>query len=74
MIEVTDGQRIERLATLESGKAQKWIGASELEEKFHQCAARVLSAERAKRAFDLALTLDSAKNLHELMELVGAKA
>ena len=74
MIELTDGQRIERLASLERGKAQKWISTSELEEKFRQCAARVLPDDRAKRAFDFALELDSAKNIHGLMELVGAKA
>ncbi|MBM2803971.1 MAG: MmgE/PrpD family protein [Deltaproteobacteria bacterium] len=74
MIELTDGQRIERLASLERGKAQKWISISELEEKFRQCAARVIPADRAKRAFDLALELDSAKSVHGLMELVGAKA
>jgi 2-methylcitrate dehydratase PrpD len=73
-IELTDGQRIERLASLERGKAQKWISAGELEEKFRQCAARVLPNEQATRAFDFALDLDSAKNIHGLMELVGAKA
>ena len=50
------------------------IKASELEEKFCQCAARVLPKEQAKRAFDLALDLDNAKSIHGLMELVGAKA
>ena len=74
MIELTDGQRIERLARLERGKAQKWISTGELEEKFRQCAARVLPDEQAKRAFDLALDLDSANSIHGLMELVGAKA
>ena len=74
MIELTDGQRIERLAGLERGKSQKWISISELEEKFRQCAARVLPDAQAKRAFDFALDLDSAKSIHGLMELVGAKA
>lgn len=73
-IELTDGQRIERIANLERGKAQKWISTGELAEKFRQCAARVLPADCAKRAFDLALDLDSAKSVHGLMELVGAKA
>ena len=74
MIELTDGQRIERLASLERGKGQQWISTSELEQKFRLCAARVLPADRAQRAFDLALDLDRAKSVHELMELVGAKA
>ena len=74
MIELTDGQRIERLASLERGKAQKWISTGELEEKFRQCAARVLPNEQAQRAFDFALELDGAKSIHGLMELVGAKA
>lgn len=74
MIELTDGQRIERLASLERGEAQKWISTGELEEKFRQCAARVLPDEQAKRAFDFAIELDSAKSIHGLMELVGAKA
>ncbi len=74
MIELTSGQRIECLAALERGKAQKWISTSELQEKFRQCAARVLPAERVERAFDRALELDRGKNLEELMELVGAKA
>jgi len=74
MIELIDGQRIERLASLERGKAQKWISTGELEEKFRQCAARVLPNEQAQRAFDFALELDGAKSIHGLMELVGAKA
>jgi hypothetical protein len=51
-----------------------------LEEKFsvafplaHALIARVLSADRSKGAFDLALELDSAKSVHGLMELDSAK-
>ena len=74
MIQMTDGQRIERLASLERGKAQKWISRSELEQKFRLCAARVLPADRVQRAFDLALELDNGKGVGDLMELVGANA
>ena len=74
MIELTGGQRLERLASLQRGEQQQWISASELEQKFRQCAARVLPADRAQRAFDLALELDSGKSVLDLMELVGSKA
>lgn len=73
-IRLTDGQTIERIATLERGQAQKWLSGAELEEKFRQCAARVLSPDRARKAFDVALELDSANSVHDLMELVGARA
>ncbi len=73
-IQLTDGQTIERVAALERGQAQKWISTAELQEKFSQCAARVLSPDRAKKAFDAALALDSANSVGGLMELVGAKA
>jgi 2-methylcitrate dehydratase PrpD len=72
-IRLNDGQIIERIAALETGQAQKWISTAELEEKFRQCAGRVLSPERAKKAFDVALELDGARSLHDLMELIGAK-
>jgi 2-methylcitrate dehydratase PrpD len=73
-IELTDGRRLERKSTLEPGQAQKWISSAELEAKFCQCAARVLSADRAKQAFDVALALDSANSVSDLMSLVGNRA
>jgi 2-methylcitrate dehydratase PrpD len=73
-IRLTDGQTIERIAALERGQAQKWISIGELEEKFRECAARVLSRDRAKRAFDVALELDRADSVDPLMELVGANS
>jgi len=74
VIESNDGRRLERKSTLEPGQAQKWISAAELEEKFSQCAARVLAPERAKQAFDIALSLDSTTSVHDLMERVGTKS
>jgi 2-methylcitrate dehydratase PrpD len=71
-IRLTDGQTIERTAALEKGQAQKWIGTAELEEKFSQCAARVLSPDRAKKAFGIALDLDRASRIHELTAPIGA--
>jgi 2-methylcitrate dehydratase PrpD len=73
-IRLNDGQTIERIAALKTGQAQQWISTAELEEKFRQCAGRVLSPERAKKAFDLALELDGTRSLHDLMELIGAQA
>jgi 2-methylcitrate dehydratase PrpD len=71
-IRLIDGQTIERTAALEKGQAQKWIGTAELEEKFSQCAARVLSPDRAKKAFGIALDLDRASRIHELTAPIGA--
>jgi 2-methylcitrate dehydratase PrpD len=73
-IRLTDGQPIERVATLERGQAQKWLSNADLEEKFRQCAARVLAPDRAKKAFEVALELERADSVHDLMELVGADA
>jgi 2-methylcitrate dehydratase PrpD len=73
-IELEDGQRIERLATLEKGKAQKWISESELERKFRACAERVLPADRAKQAFDMLLRLEVVEDIKPLAELVRTSA
>jgi hypothetical protein len=69
-IELMDGQRIERLATLEKGKAQKWISEGELEKKFRACAERVLPADRASKTFDMLLRLEGVENIKPLTELV----
>ena len=73
-IELEDGQRIERVATLEKGKAQKWISESELERKFRACAERVLPADRSSQTFDMLLRLEAMENIKPLTELVRMSA
>ena len=75
MIELTDGQRIERLASLEQGKAQKWIGDRRTGREISpmrrpRTPRRNRPSARSISPFDL----DSAKICHRLMELVGARA
>src|SRR5262245_16236813 len=72
-IQLKDGRTIERLATLEKGKAQQWISESELENKFRACAARALPTDQADRAFDALLKLDTRQEIHSLMELVSKR-
>jgi 2-methylcitrate dehydratase PrpD len=69
-IELADGHRIERVATLEKGRAQKWISETELEKKFLACAERVLPADRTNQAFDMLLRLEVLENIKPLTELV----
>jgi 2-methylcitrate dehydratase PrpD len=69
-VELADGHRIERVATLEKGRAQKWISETELEKKFFDCAERVLPQDRTNQAFDMLLRLEVVENIKPLTELV----
>src|SRR5919106_4567270 len=73
-IDLRDDHRIECLATLEKGKAQKWISETELQEKFRACAERVLPSDRAQRAFDMLLRLEVVEDIKPLAELVRTSA
>ena len=68
-----DGRRFDRLATLERGKAQKWISENDLKEKFHACAARVLPKEQVERALDLLLRIEIGGSVDSLMEVVRTR-
>jgi len=73
-VDLQDGRRLERMATLEKGQAQTWISETELQEKFRQCAARVLPMEQVDRAFDLVLRIEVGESIQPLMELVSTRA
>jgi hypothetical protein len=67
VIELENRQRIEELATLETGAAQPWITEEELAEKFQSCAARALPPERIDPVFELLRGIEQCDNLDPLM-------
>jgi 2-methylcitrate dehydratase PrpD len=69
-IHLQDGQRLDRLATLETGKSQVWITENELKEKFRACAARVLSPSQINTVLDLLLRIELLESISRLLELI----
>ena len=50
-IETEDGARHERVVLLASGKPERWFTPEQLHDKFHDCAARALTATARASAF-----------------------
>jgi 2-methylcitrate dehydratase PrpD len=70
-LDLIDGRSLERLATLEKGTGQKWIGESELAEKFGECAQTALPVPRAEQALACLLRLEELESIGELTDILG---
>lgn len=69
-IELRDGRRLERTATLKTGADQKWISRAELRDKFRDAASRALSNKRIEALGRLLPKLDQLKDIAPILSLV----
>ena len=72
-IELRDGRKLKRRATLEKGSDQKWISEAELREKFSAAASGTISKKRITALWQIFPKLDQLKNIAPLLNLIREK-
>src|SRR4029450_7629785 len=73
-IRLADGRRLVKSVRLAKGQPQNPLTDAELTTKFHDCAARVLSRERAESVLAAVRMLDTAPDVSALARLLAGSA
>ena len=73
-IGLADGRRLVKSVRLAKGQPQNPLTGGELTTKFHDCAARVLSRERAESVLAAVRTLETAPDVSVLARLLAGTA
>jgi 2-methylcitrate dehydratase PrpD len=73
-IELADGRRLVKSVRLAKGQPQNPLTDVELTTKFHDCAARVLSRERAEAVLAGVRALETAPDVSALARLLAGSA
>ena len=73
-IRLADGRRLVKSVNLAKGQPRNPLSDAELTTKFHDCAARVLSRERADSVLAAVQTLETAPDVSALARILSGSA
>jgi 2-methylcitrate dehydratase PrpD len=73
-IELADGRRVTRTASVATGHPEKPMSRERLEAKFMECATLAIDEADARRAADMIWDLGALSSVRELHEVLGGRA